>query len=681
MRTRLSWMIAGTISIGLVAAARAPRAAAPEQLRATPAVASSVRPAAVGSATLDLRNDIEGMIRSPGWSSDQWSVTIVSLTRGDTLFSHGPDVALAPASTMKLFTTSAALYYLGPDFRYTTFLLGDGKVESGVLHGNLIMYGTGDPTFSGRFGRFDAVFKEFADSLVAQGISKIDGDVVGDASYFPGRNSGIGWEHDYIGASYAVASSALSLTENLINLRITPGEVGSPPTISAVPGGSDLGIQNNATTVARGRSSIVASRADYEMPLVVRGQIARGTTVSRTVPVGDPAHYAASEFLDVLREKGITVTGKAHSVLKPEESAVTGRSVFAPALDKQQPLQVVALHRSTPIINVLQVINHVSHNMMAEQTLRTVGRVAFGDGTIEGGYKAVRYMLECETPGDSVALQMFDGSGLSPLNRVTSRTMIRLLTFMYHSKLYEPLEFTLNTAGKDRHLRRMSGTPAYNNLKAKTGTIDHVSALAGYVKAANGELIAFSIMSNNVPSTWKAKRIEDGIGARLAGFSRPPDQTGAVIDAIPAGPPSAQPPIPADAGNAPGAQPNVAALANPAAANADDGSDEQPAVPEPEAVPPVPEKLPPAAAQVAAALAKSAASKAKTTKAGPAAKTATTAKSSGTKTGGKMYIIKRGDTLGKIAQDNGITLKALQKANPGLSARRIKPGSAIKIPG
>jgi D-alanyl-D-alanine carboxypeptidase/D-alanyl-D-alanine-endopeptidase (penicillin-binding protein 4) len=667
MRTRLSWIIAGTISIGLVAAARAPRAAVPEQLRAAPAVSAALRPAAVGSATLELRNDLEGLLRSPGWSSGEWSVTIVSLTRGDTLFTHGSDVALAPASTMKLFTTSAALYYLGPDFRYTTFLLGDGKVENGVLHGNLIVYGTGDPTFSGRFGRPDAAFREFADSLAAQGITKIDGDVIGDASYFPGRNSGIGWEHNYIGASYAVPASALSLRENLITLRITPGAVGSPPSVTAVPGGSDLGIENQATTVARGRSYIDASRADYEMPLVIRGQIARGTTVQRTVPVGDPAQYAASEFLDVLRDKGITVTGRTHSVLKPEESAVTGRSVFAPAFDKQAPLRVLALHRSRPILDVLQVINHVSHNMMAEQTLRTVGRVAFGDGTIEGGYKAIRYMLECETPGDSVALQMFDGSGLSPLNRVTSRTMVRLLSFMYHSKLYEPLEYTLNIAGKDRHLRRMFGTPAYNNLKAKTGTIDHVSALGGYVTAANGEMLAFSIISNNVPSTWKAKRIEDGIGARLAGFSRPANEVGPVADNIPTGAPNAQPPIPEDGSAA------VTAAAPAAAAPQRPGVADEAQADAPEPVEAAPARLPSASEQVAASLARSA------TKAGKGARAAA-GKSSVSVKSGARYVVRQGDTLGGIARDHGVSLRALQRANPGFSARRMRPGKVLKIP-
>jgi LysM repeat protein len=284
-------------------------------------------------------------------------------------------------------------------------------------------------------------------------------------------------------------------------------------------------------------------------------------------------------------------------------------------------------------------------------------------------------MLECETPGDSVALQMFDGSGLSPLNRVTSRTMIRLLTFMYHSKLFEPLEFTLNTAGKDRHLRRMFGTPAYNNLKAKTGTIDHVSALAGYVKAADGELLAFSIMSNNVPSTWKAKRIEDGIGARLASFSRPANEVGPVADAIPTGAPSAEPPIPNYA-TAP--TPAISAIAAPVADSADSGEPDVGATPEPEssavAAAPAPEKLPAAADQVKAALARSDASKK------AAAPKATTNKPVGAQAKSGAYVVKPGDTLGGIARDNGVTLRALQKANPGLNARRLRPGKPIRIP-
>src|SRR5690606_1645598 len=109
----------------------------------------------------DLRADIDRVLRAATGRNDEWGVLVVSLTHGDTLYSRQPDQAFVPASNMKLFTTAAALYYLGPRFRYNTFLLADGPIVDGVLQGDLVLYGTGDPTFSDRFGRETDVFEAF----------------------------------------------------------------------------------------------------------------------------------------------------------------------------------------------------------------------------------------------------------------------------------------------------------------------------------------------------------------------------------------------------------------------------------------------------------------------------------------------------------------------------------------
>ena len=122
------------------------------QSSARPIAAAAAAAAAASPEVADLQRDLEGLITEPKWPNDQWSVMVVSLDRGDTLFAHGSSDVLAPASNMKVFTTAAALYYLGPDFRYNTFLMSTGPIENGVLKGDLVLYGTGDPTFSSRFG-------------------------------------------------------------------------------------------------------------------------------------------------------------------------------------------------------------------------------------------------------------------------------------------------------------------------------------------------------------------------------------------------------------------------------------------------------------------------------------------------------------------------------------------------
>ena len=485
------------------------------------------------AAVMDLQYDLERLIQGTGWNGDRWSVMVVSLDRGDTLYAHQPGELLAPASNMKVFTTSAALYYLGPDFRYNTFLMATGPIEGGALKGDLVLYGTGDPTFSSRFGKARGAFEAFADTLVAMGVTSIEGAVVGDGSYFEGSGTGAGWKPDYVNMSYAAAAGALQYSEGIVTLQVKPGAVGSAPLVTALPGGDGVAVQNEARTIARGRSSISVMLSDYNGKIVVRGQIAKNSGgVTRAVPVADPAQYTAAVFNEVLEKRGIEASGGVRSARTAEESPVTGRSVFAPALDAQDRVRVLAIHNSPPLIDVLSVINHKSHNLMAETALRTVGRVASGQGTAEAGARAISNLLEQSAPGTASELQIYDGSGLSPLNRVNARSFVHVLSFMAASPMYDSFFSTLPEAGASNGLRRMYKTDAEGNLRAKTGTIDNVSSLSGYVRAADGERLAFSIISNNVPSTWKAKRVEDAIGARIAAFTRAANDSSGSVAAV-----------------------------------------------------------------------------------------------------------------------------------------------------
>jgi D-alanyl-D-alanine carboxypeptidase/D-alanyl-D-alanine-endopeptidase (penicillin-binding protein 4) len=591
---------------------------------AGPGNSAPLRPvAAPGSsaAVSALRADIERLISSPHWRSAQWSITVVSLDRGDTLVSVSPDLPLAPASNLKLFTTAAALYYLGPQYRYSTFLLTDGKIEGGVLNGDLVIYGTGDPTLSDRFGQKMAAWNAFADSLYALGVREVRGNIVADASYFEASSTAEGWQPDYMNASYAATPSALSFNENVATLQIKPGaEPGYKPEVRLIPGGEGIALVNEATTVPRGRSWINVMRTAYDGPILVRGQIGKSTLgILRSVPVSDPPRYAAAVLRETLLKRNIQVSGQIAAVQTPGESPVTGRLIFAPAFSSNPPMRVLAVHESPVLLNILEVVNKKSHNLLAEQSLRTVGRVAFGEGSAEAGARAVQHLLDTEASGAG-KVQMIDGSGLSDLNRVTTRSIIHLLAFMANSPMWNDYSSTLPEAGARDGLHRMYRTGAEHNLRAKTGTIDHVSALSGYVRAANGERLAFSIISNNVPSTFRAKRIEDAIGARLASFDR-----------------ALEPVTPEPGTDAPEAQEGVQAPAGSTAASKPAGTTNV------SAARPVEQ---------------------------PAA---TTAKSAAT------YLVKKGDTLDAIARRNNTTVKALLKANPGLNPRRLMPGRKINL--
>lgn len=469
-----------------------------------------------------LRDDVEAILPRNRWPTARWGVLAVSLDRGDTLVASDPDAMLAPASNVKLLTSAAALDVLDPDFRYTTYLLADGEVVDGVLHGDLILYGTGDPTLGdGRSGAEPPAFEEMARQLMRRGIRRINGDVVGDASLFGGPERAPGWNPDDFNDDFAAPAAALGFTENVLTVEVIPARsAGARPLLRLLPEGAGAELINEARTVSGAPRAIRLQRRNPGDPVRVLGDVRAGTRgVRRTITVEDPVLHAASALRAVLDRHGIPVVGHTRANRDPQGSVVTGPRTWAPAFGRSPP-RVVATHRSPPLQEILTVVNQRSHNLYADMVSMTVGRVVEGDGSFEGGARAVAAFAErVAGVGDRVAL--VDGSGLSRENRATAGAFISVLQAMSRGPHWSAYLATLPEAG-GRSLRRMDRSAAEGNLRAKTGTIKNVSALSGIVRASNGEAVLFSILANGVPNTWQAKDLEDRIGIRLAGTLRPP---------------------------------------------------------------------------------------------------------------------------------------------------------------
>lgn len=575
-----------------------------------------------------LRADLNQLIRGAQRAGSKLSVLVVSLDRGDTLFSLNPDLPVAPASNMKLFTTAAALYYLGPDFRYSTYVLGDGDVRDGVLQGDVILYGTGDPAISSRMlSRALLPLQALADSLKMLGIRQINGDVVGDGSYFDDRWIAEGWKEEYRLDSYSAPIGALSLAENIVSIRVQPGSsVGDPARITTTPGTEGMAIQNRVRTVSSGSSSV---RFSYDPEgLLLEGQLTRNHPgVARTVTVVDPANFAAASFRKVLESAGIAVTGGVRTVRSAADSPVGRGTRSGGAEADRPPPRVLGTHLSPTLGEVVTVTNHVSQNLFAEAMFKTVGRVALGEGSFAAGSRAVQYFLECEKPIDFSNIRIVDGSGLSPLDRVTARLMIHLLDLMRRTDVWETFHASLPEAaspnGGAHSLRnRMGGTPAAMNLRAKTGTISNVSSLSGYVEAADGEMLAFSIFGNDLPSTAQSKRMEDAIGSRLARFTRPAADPGTATD---------------------GPMADATIGGNGAAAQTDT---EPVSIPEPIA----------------------------------AASRGATGSGVSAGAGASTHRVASGETLDGIARRYDVSVADLREANPSVQPRRLQIGQVIRIP-
>jgi serine-type D-Ala-D-Ala carboxypeptidase/endopeptidase (penicillin-binding protein 4) len=523
----------GGVPAGDVSDRGAPGTTPPTGTRGGQAVAYAAFPAVGEEVSPDgqaLRGELLRMVQAPGWRTAEWGVLAVSLERGDTLFALNPHLPLAPASNLKLFTSAAALDRLGPGFRLPTFLMADGEIRDGVLHGDLILYGTGDPTLAGgqRAEAPEGAFAAFLQTLQAMGVKEIRGAIIGDGTFFQGDRRRASWNPRDLNDWFAAPASALSFNENMVTLQVVPGvAAGSPARIRIQPEGASVPIRNLGRTVDSPPSpSLLLVRDDPDGVIEIRGEIHRnGRDVWRSLTVSDPPAYAAGFLRQVLIRGGIGVTGPARSTVGDSAAAVrvTGRLLAAPAFGEKGAPRTLAVHHSPPLGELVEVVNKRSHNLYADLLLITLGHLLEEDPTFDGGARALTAYLVNEAGIAPEHLHIEDGSGLSRLNRSSPAALVRLLEHMSRSSVAEPFVASLPEAGNRRELRRMDRTPAAQNLRAKTGTIHRTSALSGIVRTADGEAVLFSIMANNVPSPGAAKRVEDRIGARLAGFARPWD--------------------------------------------------------------------------------------------------------------------------------------------------------------
>ncbi|MCL5266738.1 MAG: D-alanyl-D-alanine carboxypeptidase/D-alanyl-D-alanine-endopeptidase [Bacteroidetes bacterium] len=472
---------------------------------------SNVQP----SSVIMLRKELASRFHDPEFFNAFWGVKIQSLKTGEIIYRQNENKSFMPASNLKLYTTSAALTRLTPEFRYVTKLETNGTTEAGVLNGNVYLKGSGDPTICGRYngGNVILTFQQWADSLKAERIREIRGDIVGDNSAFDGSSYGAGWSADYETDWYAAQMGGIVFNDNCVDMTVTAGDsVGAPAKISWNPNTKYISVVNETVTTP----------PDSNPPgYYISFHRERGTNIvhvsgdfpinkpawHESIAVDNPALYAATVLKEVFEQEGIKVDGGAEDIrdakVKPNYASAT----------------TLATYISPQLSVIVKTINKRSQNLYAEQLFRTMGMVFYGHGNMRTGHY-VAYPLYTSWGIDTTRIQMHDGCGLSPDDMVSPTTTVSVLTAMYHSKYFQPFYESLPIAGVDGSLRyRMKGTAAENNVHAKTGTIEHVSSLSGYVTDKDGEVFVFSMMVNHytVPTSL-AEKVEDGVCERLASF-------------------------------------------------------------------------------------------------------------------------------------------------------------------
>ena len=478
---------------------RAPRAAKapPRRVRTHPVTWSS--PLTVNALAADLSALV------PGPSRGHWGGMVVSLTRGDTLWNLRPGASLLPASTMKLFTSALALERFGPAWQFRTEAFRDGPLgPDGVLKGNLVLRGDGDPSLSPRLfgGAPGEAMTRLAREVAAAGVKRITGDIIADGSAFDDRRIPEGWKKKYLGASYAARISALSLNENLVWVVVAPGAKSAE--VRTEPASAGLPVINEVKLVT-GRGARVRVGRNPNGALTVRGTIgARAGERRWSYVVDDPALFTAGAFKTALEEAGVRIGGTLREGATPPLATRVG-SVSSPLLSQ-----------------IVGAMNGESINLFAELLFRNAARGPgrTGIGSADAANVELMQFLRQKVGVDSGAVLAKDGSGLSPLDRVTPRSLVKVLAYGNASTWSSAFHESLPVAGESATLRhRMRHTPAQGNLHAKTGTTNDVTSLAGYVTAKNGELLAFAIVYNGT-DRWRARERMDRAGATLAAFAR-----------------------------------------------------------------------------------------------------------------------------------------------------------------
>jgi D-alanyl-D-alanine carboxypeptidase/D-alanyl-D-alanine-endopeptidase (penicillin-binding protein 4) len=493
-----------------------------------------IRTAATTRTLAELHTRISQVLSKPELAPAMVGIKVTSLQTGRVLFEENTNKLLRPASNMKLYTVAAGLDRLSPDFRFVTSVYAPSKPdENGVIKGDLTVYGRGDPSIAARFnsGNYLKGIDGLATRIAAAGVKRVDGDLVGDETYFTGPQYGSGWEWEDLQWYYGAEVSALTVNDNALDLFVKPGaQVGSPAVITTGPPDPLLRIVNKVVTGARGtRRDLNAYRALAGDQLEITGSIAlddKGYTGG--VGISHPALLFAYLLRASLSQHGVTIKGKTRTIDARPAAGFVVQPLNSLVVSPEAARVEIASMQSVPFSVIAAQTLKPSQNLYTEIILRTLGTVVPPavntpniDRTSESdGLEVVKTFLR-EAGVNPSSLVLSDGSGLSRNDMITAEATIQLLTYMHRHRYASVFRDALPIAGVDGTLRnRFRGTPAENNLRAKTGTLSSASSLSGYVRDAAGEELAFSIMVNNYPqdADVRASCIEP-IAVLLASFA------------------------------------------------------------------------------------------------------------------------------------------------------------------
>ncbi|MBK8130140.1 MAG: D-alanyl-D-alanine carboxypeptidase/D-alanyl-D-alanine-endopeptidase [bacterium] len=449
----------------------------------------------------DLRERLDSLVALDAAAGASWSILFTDLSSGESLLERNADLLLIPASVTKLWTTAAAFSLLGPDYRMVTKFCSSAPLDGGgTLNGNLQVVVGGDPMFEPKsrkdLGR--PALDKIADELHGKGLRKVAGNLDITVNRFD-RTCGNGvWEMGDLREGFAPAVDGAGYNSNVCHIEIAPGlSEGDPAIVTINPPFAGIKIYNDVLTASPSNESWIEF---HVMPcrdeLELSGVMARGDDSQYIwFPIQNPALYFGHALGDALKRKGIEVAGQ---VVQTRDGGLLANTL---------------LEFSSPELSVIaSIVNKESDNYLAEYLLSAIGLQQYGEGNTDAGLRGVqKFARELGIRRDQFSLQ--DGCGLSRQNIVSARAIVDLLAKMGKGKNADGFEASLSHSGMDGTLSgRLSTEGMLGRVRAKTGTMTHVSALAGYMALDDGRRVAFAILANNFRcSPHYVRNIQDTI--------------------------------------------------------------------------------------------------------------------------------------------------------------------------
>jgi len=443
-----------------------------------------------------LERELKLLENNPGMKHASWGIYVVDVTSNRTIAARNENQLLVPASTIKILTTASAIKMLGSDFRFETILAHTGFVDSsGLLVGDLIIKGSGDPSFMSTMLHDslsqERVFEKWLSGLQQAGIKQVSGRIFADESVFDQELIPRKWLWEDMGNYFGAGASGLTANENMYTVFFQPGDtLGQPAKVAGtnptIPG---LDFINQVTSGPPDSGDrVFIFGAPYQMQRTLKGTVPLG---SRNFPVRgsipDPPMFVAASFGEFLNRQGI----------RQHYSPMSARTASMSGISRQEITGKISSWRSPAVVSLAAHANLHSVNTYTENFVNIIGARLKGQGSTNAGIDTIIGFWKSQGV-DVGGMFLFDGSGLAPSNRVTVKQLAQILSIMANDPHFEQYQSGFPLAGRSGSIaNQFIGTPSEGVLRAKSGTLTNVRGFAGYTRTAKGRLLAFAVLVNH----------------------------------------------------------------------------------------------------------------------------------------------------------------------------------------